>query len=159
MSLKNIRVLLVIFFILGLAAGYISFSTFPDVLLPGAPTNYTLTATDTNKVFITQSFYSVLMALAFASVPLSALLASRSPNNKVRPATVMIFTVVMIFSYIAGVIYYQNYFTEMFSALGLQAGVAIKLDIIPYYKISLLSLGATIITGSLASGYQSIKQS
>lgn len=156
MSPKKIFVILLLFLLVGAGVGYFTFSMFPDWLFPGSSTEHTLVATQENETFVTRSLFSFFVALAFAAVPLSALITFRFSANDRYPVMIFSSTVIMIVSMLAGIFYYQGHFSEMFAALG-QEGISIRLDTVPYYKIPLLSAGATIIVGLLVLGFRASK--
>ena len=154
MPIKKVTAILVLFSLAGASVGYFLFHSFPDYLLPTSSIEHKLVATQVGEVFVTQSLFSVFFGLAFAAVPLAAFIFHNYFTIGTYSAKLLISMIVMIASILAGMFYYQNYFTEMFAALQSEQGISIKLENIPFYKIPLLSASITIFTAFIITRFR-----
>jgi hypothetical protein len=62
-----------------------------------------------------------------------------------------------VLSLSSSIFYYQNYFSDLYQALDSGTGVSIQLDVIPYYRIPLISAGITLAVGVIALIVSSFK--
>lgn len=157
MSTKKLIIVLVVLFLTGSGIGYFAFSGFTELLLSKPSGEYTLVVTKPNEVFVTQVSFTVLIALAFVSVLISALVSTRFSSANLHVRSLLIFAVILVVSVLGAIFYYQNYFADLYTALDSGSGVSIQMDNIPYYRIPLLSAGITLVAGVIYSGISSFK--
>lgn len=144
MSVKNITIIFVAFFVAGGSIGYIVFPDFPVLFLQAWADKYSVIATQKNEIFLTRMFFSFLVAFAFVSMPLSAMVSVGFVPANVRAVRILAFALIISMVALGCVLYYQNQFSHLFSAFESEDGFSIKLDMIPYYAIPAISAISTV---------------
>jgi MFS family permease len=157
MPLKKIFILSVLSFIVGVVVGYFSFSLFQDLLLPGSKSGQTLAVTNPTQFFSTKVLFSVFVGFGFACAPFSALIAYGFSENGRYPVMILSFMALMILSFFAGIAGYRSNFAQLLKEL--PEGTYIGLDILPYYRIPLISAGITCVAGIIVLIFRRITRS
>lgn len=158
MANGKLIVILVVLFLVGVTTGYVLFSGFSEILLSKSSGKYTLIATEANEVLVTQVLFAIFIALAFVSVPVSALVSDKFSSTNLKLSRLVIFGIILILSISGFIFYYQNYFVDLATAMNSGSEISIKLDMIPYFRIPLLSAAITVAAGLLYLSFSYLKQ-
>jgi len=156
MSKKIVLLLMSILFIVGATTGYSLFTVVPDFLLPPSQNEYTLVVTGPNELFITRILFSVLFAISFAAVPISALISNKFSSHANYSVMITSSGIIMALSMSVSVIYYKNYFINVLSMPQIVESAALELARMPYNQIPLYSITVTLLFGIFVYGFRKI---
>lgn len=142
-------IILVIYFAVGACVGYLLFSSFPELLLPGIPDKHTLVSTEPYEITLTQVLFSFFCGIAFLSVPFATLVSVNSFKINRFTLLLIAFQTFMLAASYAAIVFYIYSFTQMFDATQAAAGLTLPLSIIPYYKLPIFVAAVTVCASLL----------